>query len=133
MGVGVKDMVKELQSRVRQVSPRDVKESLERGEVDLLVDVRERGEYRKGHVPGAINVCRGLLELRADPATPFTDPALSANPGARIVVYCLQGPGFRSLSASDTLARMGFSSVSAMTAGMTGWSEAGFPIEADAE
>ena len=33
----------------------------------LVVDVREPNEFEQGHLPGAINVPRGLLELRADP------------------------------------------------------------------
>ena len=30
----------------------------------LLLDVREKGEFKARHVPGAVNVPRGLLEFR---------------------------------------------------------------------
>jgi rhodanese-related sulfurtransferase len=45
------------------------------------------------------------------------------------VTYCLKAPGARSLFAADTLRKMGFTNVAAMSAGVNGWTEAGLPIE----
>jgi rhodanese-related sulfurtransferase len=129
MGVGLKDLVAEAQSKVRQVSPAEVKEGIDRGEIDLVLDVREPGEFKQGHLPGALNVPRGLLELKADAASPVADPALVGRQDAQIVTYCLKAPGARSLFAAETLMKMGFSNVAAMSAGSNGWSEEGLPLE----
>jgi rhodanese-related sulfurtransferase len=39
-----------------------VKHALDGGEDVLLLDVREPNEYAEGHLPGAVNVPRGMLE-----------------------------------------------------------------------
>jgi len=122
-------MIRELQAAVTQVSPGDVKDELDRGDVALVVDVREPEEFGGGHVPGAINIPRGVLEIKADPRVPATDPRLSGDQEAKVVVYCGQAPGFRALSAANTLSEMGYSNVVAMAAGTSGWQEAGLPLE----
>ncbi len=129
MAIGVKQMIEEARRGVTAVSPAEVKERVDRGEVDLVIDVRERDEYGKGHVADAINVPRGVLELQADPDVPMTNPALSGNPDARMVVYCTKAPGFRSLTAAETLGKMGYSNVVVMPEGLDGWSSAGLPTE----
>jgi rhodanese-related sulfurtransferase len=127
--MGLKDMVQEALGSVEAVSATAVKEGLDRGEVDLVLDVREPNEWAEGHVPGAMNVPRGVLELRADPESPATDPALSGNKDARVVVYCLKAPGARSLFAAQTLGRMGYSNVAAMRGGFEEWRAEGLPGE----
>ena len=127
MTSGVPEMLQELQTRVAQVSPDEVKGELDEGA--LVVDVREPEEFGAGHVPGAINIPRGVLELKADPRVPMTDPRLSADQDAKVVVCCGQAPGFRALSAANTLSSMGYSNVAAMPAGTSGWQEAGLPLE----
>jgi rhodanese-related sulfurtransferase len=129
MAMGLKDMVQEALGSVEAVSAAALKEGLDRGEVDLVLDVREPSEWAEGHVPGAMNVPRGVLELRADPESPATDPALSANKDARVVVYCLKAPGARSLLAAQTLGRMGYSNVAAMRGGFEEWRAEGLPGE----
>jgi rhodanese-related sulfurtransferase len=129
VAMGLKDMVQEALGSVEAVSAAAVKEGLDRGEVDLVLDVREPNEWAEGHVPGAMNVPRGVLELRADPESPATDPALSANKDARMIVYCLKAPGARSLLAAQTLGRMGYSNVAAMRGGFEEWRAEGLPGE----
>lgn len=122
-------MIAAARSTVRELEPADAGDRLERGEFDLLLDVREPGEFAESHLPGALNVPRGLLEIRADPASPATEPALSANPDARILVYCLKAPSPRSLLAAQTLTAMGYANVAALGGGLNAWAEAGLPVE----
>ena len=129
MAMGLKEMVQEALASVEAISAQDVKERLDSGDVDLVIDVREPKEWEGGHVPGAINVPRGMLELRADPDSPATDPALSANRDARVVVYCLKAPGARSVLAAQTLGTMGYSNVAAMRGGFEEWRAEGLPAE----
>ena len=114
-------------------SVQDVKAALDRGEIDFLIDVRDAGEYRKGHLPGARNVSRGMLELKLDPSAPRPDGDVAGKWDSNIVLYCLQAPGFRSLAAAETLARMGYTNVRQLAGGVEGWGSAGLPIETEAD
>lgn len=73
-----------------------------------VVDVRQRGEFRAGHVPGATNVQLGdLAEGRASaPDTPS-------------VVMC--GHGERAMTAASLLERAGRSDVAVLTGGPHEW------------
>jgi rhodanese-related sulfurtransferase len=129
VSVGIREMVQEALASIEAVSANDVREGLDSGQVDLVVDVREPKEWEGGHVPGAINVPRGMLELRADPESPATDPTLSADRDARVIVYCLKAPGARSVLAAQTLGSMGYSNVAAMRGGFEEWQAEGLPAE----
>ena len=129
MPLGLKDMVAQALESVEGISARSVREGLDSGEVDLVIDVREPNEWNAGHIPGAMNVPRGMLELRADPESPAADPALSANRDARVIVYCLKAPGARSLLAAQTLATMGYSNVAAMRGGFEEWRAEDLPAD----
>ena len=125
------EMVVAARSDAREIAPVQAAEADNRDELDLIVDVREPGEYNEGHVPHAINIPRGLLELRADPASPVADPSLTADRGARILVYCTKGPGARSLLAAQTLSSMGYERVEVLGGGLIAWAEAGLPVEGE--
>jgi rhodanese-related sulfurtransferase len=129
MAMGLKEMVQEALASVEAVSPQEVREGLDGGQVDLVIDVREPKEWERGHLPGAINVPRGMLELRADPESPATDPALSADKDARVIVYCLKAPGARSVLAAQTLGTMGYSNVAMLRGGLEQWQAEGLPAE----
>lgn len=87
-----------------------------------FVDVREPGEWAKGHIPGAVHVPRGLLEFKADPTLEaYFDPAF--DPAKRLIVYCASGG--RSALAAQTLKDMGYPAVASMLGGFTAWTEAG--------
>jgi glyoxylase-like metal-dependent hydrolase (beta-lactamase superfamily II)/rhodanese-related sulfurtransferase len=87
---------------------------------DLVVlDVREKGAYDSGHIPGARHLPRGQLELRVNDDLP--DPTL------RILVYCEFGK--ISTLAAATLRQLGFMRATALDGGMKAWREGGFPVE----
>ena len=85
----------------------------------VLLDVRERDAFAVGHLPGALHLPRGQLELRVDGVLP--------DPTVRIVVYCQLG--MISTLAAATLRSMGYIRAVALDGGMERWQEAGFPIE----
>jgi rhodanese-related sulfurtransferase len=128
MPYGVPEILQDLQGSVAQVSPGEVDNELKKGGA-LVLDVREPDEFAGGHLPGAINIPRGVLEMKADPRVPVADPRLSGSQDGRVVVYCGQAPGFRALSAASTLSKMGYANVVAMPGGTSGWQEAGLPLE----
>jgi len=85
----------------------------------LLLDVREEAAFKAGHIPGAVHLPRGQLELRINEAIP--DPTM------RIVTYCEFGK--ISTLATATLRSLGFMRAGALDGGMKAWRERGFPVE----
>ena len=65
MPVDINELVAAARSRIREVEPGDCLA----GEA-LVVDVREPAEFAQGHLPGAVNLPRGVLEfaIEAHPA-----------------------------------------------------------------
>ena len=125
------EMIATARAQVREVPPAEAAAAHNTFELALIVDVREPAEYREGHLPDAVNIPRGLLELRADPASPVPDPALTGYRSDRVLVYCTKGPGARSLLAAQTLAAMGYERVEALAGGLVAWAEAGLPVEGE--
>lgn len=80
---------------------------------DVVLDVREPDEYAAGHLPGAINIPRGLLEFKVS-----ATPALEKRDLA-VVVYCKTGG--RSALAACSLHDMGYVSVQSIAGGFDAW------------
>ena len=114
-------LVDDAKSRIRQSSVQEVKQRLDAKDTLTLIDVREEGEWAKGHLPGAVHLCKGIIERDIENAVPG-----KATP---IVLYC--GGGFRSVLAADNLQKMGYTHVISMDGGWRGWTEAGFPTVKD--
>ena len=129
MTVTLAQMVSAARAEVSELPLADARERLDQAAFSMVLDVREPGEYADGHIPDAINVPRGLLEIRADPASPAHDQHLIADRSAPILVYCTKGPGARSLLAAQTLTNMGYERVDVLDGGLIAWAEAGLPVE----
>ncbi len=114
------EMVSEAREETEQVDVEEVHDSLVSGEDFTVLDVREPGEWRQGHIPGAKHVPRGLLEYLANDELPEKD--------ARIVVHCAVGG--RGTLAAKTLQEMGYANVANMQGGTNAWSEKGYELEA---
>jgi glyoxylase-like metal-dependent hydrolase (beta-lactamase superfamily II)/rhodanese-related sulfurtransferase len=83
-----------------------------------VLDVRQAGEYRAGHVPGAIHLELGSLAAMT-PAAP-----------AGAVVMC--GHGERAMTAASLLRRAGRAGLAVLAGGALDWSAAtGRPLEED--
>ena len=131
MALTLAQMVATARSEASEISPAQAARADNDEEIHLIIDVREPAEYRANHLPRAINIPRGELELRADPASPGTDANLSSDRSARILVYCTKGPGARSLLAAQTLKSMGYDAIEVLGGGLIAWAEAGLPVEGE--
>jgi rhodanese-related sulfurtransferase len=114
-------LVDDAKTRVRQTAIQEVKRRLDAGEKFYLVDVREADEWARGHLPGAIHLCKGILERDIEKMIP--------DRAAPLVLYC--GGGFRSALAADNLQKMGYADVFSMDGGWRLWLEAGYPTRRD--
>lgn len=115
-------LVAEARASIDNLNPDQVEAELAEGAV--LVDVREDAERAQGAIPGSLHVARGLLEFRADPASPAHLPQL--DPQRRVILQCASGG--RSALAGMTLRQMGFANVAHLDGGMQAWMAAGKPV-----
>jgi rhodanese-related sulfurtransferase len=115
---GFLKLVEEAKRQVRECTPAEVKQRLDRKETFHLIDVREDEEWAAGHAAGAQHIGRGVLERDVESLLPDTD--------ADIVLYC--GGGYRSALAAESLQKMGYRRVVSMDGGMRAWREAGYPV-----
>ena len=109
----------ELKKNHTEISAQEVRAKQDGGDSFLLLDVRESEEFRQGHIPGAIHVPRGFLEMKIEAITSARDTSLT--------VYC--AGGVRSLLACDTLKNMGYTNLESMAGGFGDWKQKELPIE----
>jgi rhodanese-related sulfurtransferase len=90
----------------------------------LIVDVREPQEFAAGHVPGAINIPRGVLEFKIWNQVGYPDDTRMDQP---VVLQCQSGN--RASLAAQSLVEMGFTHVSAVIMSLDDWQKASHPFE----
>lgn len=90
----------------------------------LLIDVREDSEYKAGHIPGTVNIPRGLLEFRIWRQLGYPK-AVDLN--KKIYVQCATG-GRATLATAD-LKRIGFANAVAVIMNLGDWAQNGYPME----
>lgn len=120
------DLVSDARARVRELSPADAQAELGRC---VLIDVREPSEFATGHIKGAANIPRGVLEFQVDahPAVAnVVDPSLS-HKEQPVLVYCRTGG--RAALAACALQELGFTDVRSIEGGVTAWIDAGLPLQ----
>lgn len=112
------DLVVAAKARIQEV-PLDQAEQAVR-DADVLLDVREADEYAAGHLPGAVNASRGLLEFKLS-----STEALSAR-DLKVVLYCKTSG--RAALAAAAMAEMGYLNVRSIAGGFDAWAAAGKPV-----
>jgi len=115
------EMVAEARSEVEQITPQDATAEAYAQHV-VFLDVREPVEWEH-HIEGAVQVPRGLLEFRADPAA--AQHIAELDPATRIIVYCRSGG--RGALAAAALKQLGFENVANLAGGFKAWKAAGLP------
>ncbi|MGE0130376.1 MAG: rhodanese-like domain-containing protein [Blastocatellales bacterium] len=81
-----------------------------------VIDVRQPGEYRSGHVPGAVSApLAHVAEISG------------FDPSRQTAVIC--AGGYRSSAATGILARLGFRNLFNVVGGTSAWINAGYAVE----
>ena len=114
---GFLKLIEDVKTRIRETNVQEVKKQLDAKEAITLIDVREESEWANGHLPGAVHMCKGIIERDIENTVP--------GKATHIVLYC--GGGYRSALVADNLQKMGYTNVISMDGGWRGWTDAGFP------
>lgn len=110
--------VKGMFSKVKTISRGEATRLINKEDA-VVVDVRNRDEYRKGHISGAINVAAAdikkgsVSELEKHKAQP-------------IIVVCANGTTAAEPAAQ--LSTLGFTQVSVLKDGVSGWTGENLPL-----
>jgi sulfur-carrier protein adenylyltransferase/sulfurtransferase len=112
-------LVQLAKSQIEEISAHGLKDRLDDRQPLILVDIREREEFVQGHVPGAVFIPRGHLELQIEQYQPDRN--------ATVVLYC--AGGVRSALAARNLKEMGYNHVISLIGGFNGWKNAGYTFK----
>jgi rhodanese-related sulfurtransferase len=118
MAVTPHDLVVEAKSKIKEVSTADAQGLLGKR---IILDVREYDEFAAGHLPGAINIPRGVLEFKIGMVPEC------ANKSGAFLIYC-RTSGRAALSAVQ-LQKIGYENVISMAGGYEAWNSESRPTE----
>jgi rhodanese-related sulfurtransferase len=113
---GFEKLVADAKQNITEISATEAAAKSKSGE-GVIVDVREKDEWDEEHIPDAIHMSRGTIELDIEEKAPDTD--------AMIICHC--GGGGRSALAAESLQKMGYKNVHSMAGGFKAWKAAGLP------
>ena len=111
-----RQLLEQARAVVPEVSPESVAARLRSDDAPVLLDVREPDETAEGHLPGALLIPRGNLELRVE---------RMVDREREVVIYCASG--VRSVLSAKTLLDLGYARVSSLAGGYGRWSDLGLP------
>ena len=121
----VDEMLAAARARLQRVQPSNVDAEQDRGAV--VVDIRcESDRRRTGVIRGSVAVERTVLEWRADPDSPWSDPRI-AELDRRLILIC--SDGYSSSLAAVSLLDLGFGDVTDVDGGVTAWVAEGLSLE----
>ena len=109
------DLVAAAKARIQEIPVEAAEAAI--AQADVLIDVREPDEYRQGHLPGAINLPRGVLEFQ------MSSQSAMEPRGLRVVLYCKTSG--RAALAACALQDMGYLDVRSVAGGFDAWKVAG--------
>lgn len=110
--------VKGMFSKIKTISRGEATHLINKEDA-VVVDVRSRDDYRKGHISGAINIAAADIKKGS-----FAD--LEKHKSQPIIVVCATGQ-----SAGESAAKLsaaGFEKVSVLKDGVSGWSGENLPL-----
>ena len=116
MATGFEKLVEQAKRTITEIRPTDAATKVKEGNT-VIVDVREKDEWEEEHIPDAIHMSRGMLELDIEEKVPDV--------GTTVIVHC--GGGGRSALAAESLQKMGYKNVRSMAGGFKAWKAAGLP------
>ena len=125
MPLTVKEMMQAANAAVVQIDGATAKQMLAEGAV--MIDIRDGSELAQtGKAKAALHISRGILEFRADPASPMYHEDLRFD--RPVILHCASGG--RAALAGKLLLDMGYEKVFNL-GGFNDWVEAGGTVEGE--
>ena len=119
----VKEMVMEARKHIKTIDMDAFRKVVDNPQGAMIIDVRESRSYAAGHVPGAINIPRGVIEFMIWKHVGFPD---KTDYDKKVYLYCTKGG--RCTLATKSLQDLGFTNVTAATIDLKEWRKAGHPL-----
>jgi rhodanese-related sulfurtransferase len=117
LGLLVASEVSRRLSGMKPVGPLEATQLCNRSDA-VFLDIRDDGEYKTGHIPGAIHIpLKQLPERIAEIEKQRPKP---------VIAYCRSGN--RSNGAGGILRKHGFETVYNLAGGITAWQNANLPV-----
>jgi len=115
------ELMSEARKEVKELNVQEVDKLLANNGKYVLLDVREKEEFREGHLNGAVSLPRGFLEIKVESTIP--------DKKTPVIAYC--AGGIRSLLAAKDMKEMGYENVISMSGGYSAWKDAGLKFVQD--
>ena len=119
----VTQKIRAAQKEVKTIGLEEYRKVVESPGEALIIDVREPQEFAAGHVPGAVNIPRGLVEFQI-----WKQVGFPAEPDTNRPVYLQRQNGNRESLAAQSLAELGFTNTKAVVMRFEVWQQAGHPL-----
>lgn len=121
--VSVDQYVLQIRKSVKMADMDGYLEAVKNPNGAVLLDVREDDEFKAGHVPGAVNIPRGVLEFRI---WKYFGYPTQVDMTRKIYVQCQTGG--RATLAAKQLLDIGFTNVIAVVMNFEDWKKKGNPL-----
>ena len=119
----VTDMVARAKAQVKTIDIASFKKVFDSQQNVRIIDVREPNEYTAGHIPGAINIPRGMIEFKIWAHTGYPE---NTDMNIKLYLYCKTGG--RCALAARSLKELGFTNVIAVDMRFADWQTASYPV-----
>jgi len=119
----VAELVAKAKTAVNTIDMQAFRALLEQPDHGFIIDVREPDEFATGHVPGAVNIPRGVIEFRI---WALIDYPKNVPADVKLTLYCKSGG--RCALAAKSLKELGFVKATAVDMKLKDWVDAGYPM-----
>ena len=120
----VDERVKQAKRSVKSIDIKAFKAIVDNPGDAMIIDVREPHEYYDGHIKGAINIPRGVIEFKIWKTLGYPE---KLNKDKKIYLYCkLSG---RAAFSAESLTQLGLTNVTAVNMKTADWEAAGYTFE----
>ncbi len=105
---------------ITEIERDELKQKLDHPRKSILVEALPADEFRKVHLPGAINIPADKVRSEAPEQLP--------NKEVEVIVYCAGPTCHASHEAAKELTALGYSNVRHYVGGKQDWIDAGLPV-----
>src|SRR5438874_12749490 len=95
---GFQDLVADAKKKITEISPTDAAQKAKSCSDAVIVDVREKDEFDESHIPDAVHMSRGMVELEV----------VDKFPDSNTTITCHRCGGGRSAVVGASVGTMGY-------------------------